>query len=123
MTKIELEYQLKTSPALLYSRLSSASGLAEWFADNVIVEGKKYTFIWNKTEHQAELVASKVNEFIRFKWIGNESTNEFEMRIVMDEITGDLALMIIDENDIDEHDDVVNLWDSVVAKLKTATGS
>jgi uncharacterized protein YndB with AHSA1/START domain len=123
MTKIELEYQLKTSPVLLYSRLSTASGLVEWFADNVIVEGKKYTFIWDKTEHQAEMVASRVNEFIRFKWVGNESSNEFEMRIVLDDITGDLALMIVDEVDDDDHDDIVNLWDAAVARLKMATGS
>ncbi len=121
--KIELEYPLKTSSALLYSRISTASGLAEWFADNVLLEGKKYTFIWDKSEHQAELVFSKVNECARFKWIDNELSNEFEFRIITDEITGDLALLILDEVEEEDRADAINLWDSSVNRLKLATGS
>ena len=123
MTQIELEYQLNTSPSLLFTRLSTASGLAEWFADNVEVAGKKFTFIWNNSEMQAELISSKANEFVRFKWLDNEMSNEFEFRIVIEEITGGLALIVIDEIDEDDRDDVINLWDSSVSKLKLATGS
>ncbi len=123
MTKIELEYPLKTSPALLFNRISTPSGLAEWFADNVIVEGKRFTFVWDKLEHQADLVYLKANDCVRFKWFGNDLSNEFEFRIVTDEITGDLALMIVDEVDEEERDDVIHLWDTSVARLKLVTGS
>ena len=48
--KFELEYSLNTSPGVLFSRLSSASGLSEWFAENVDVKGHLFTFYWEGSE-------------------------------------------------------------------------
>jgi uncharacterized protein YndB with AHSA1/START domain len=47
--KIQLEYIINCSPKVLFNRLSSASGLAEWFAEDVRVKGKRFTFIWEGT--------------------------------------------------------------------------
>ena len=123
MVKVELEYHLKTSPSLLFARLSSASGLEEWFADHVRVEGKKFTFVWNKADYHAELVALRPNEYVRFKWIDNDLSDEFEFRITLDDITGDLALVVIDTVEESEKDDIANLWDNAVARLREVTGS
>ena len=62
--KIELEYLINCSPKVLFNRLSTASGLAEWFADDVSVNGKKFTFFWEDAENvkhsNVEIVASEM---------------------------------------------------------------
>ncbi|MCH7657772.1 MAG: SRPBCC domain-containing protein [Bacteroidetes bacterium] len=121
--KIDLEYILNSSPNVLYSRLSTASGLAEWFADNVTVKGKIFTFIWEGTEQTAELVGYKNNKYARFHWLDDEDENSyFEFRINIDEITGDVALLITDFVEEDEKEDSIDLWDTQIAQLKHVIG-
>ena len=124
--KYELEYTFNTSPNILFSRLSTPEGLSEWFADNVNLRRDRYTFIWEGTEQEASIVQKKNNKFIRFHWEGEEEdVNEeyyFEFRIHTDELTGDVALMIIDFADEDEKDDAIDLWDSQISELKHAIG-
>ena len=123
MKEIKLEFYLKTSPAVLFSRISTPSGLAEWFADNVRVEGKIFTFIWGKTEQQAEITLMIPNVLINFRWLDGESGSEFGFNIIQDELTGDVALIVTDNIDDDDADDAGNLWSSQVAKLKHMIGS
>ena len=123
MKEIRQEYFLKTSPPLLFNRLSSASGLSEWFADNVIVEGKIYTFFWGKIEQRAEILRINQNESIRFRWIENNLTTEFEFSIVLDELTGDLALIVTDNIEEEDEEDAIKLWNSQITRLKQIIGS
>jgi len=123
MKEIRLEFFLKTSPAVLYSRISTPSGLAEWFADNVKIEGKIYTFIWGDTEQQATILTMIPNESISFRWLDSGSGNEFGFNIIKDELTGDVALIVTDNSDEDEAEDTRKLWCSQVAKLKQMIGS
>lgn len=119
--KIELEYVVNCSPKVLYNRLSSASGLAEWFADDVSVNGKKYTFIWDGVGQEAELAFRKENLIVRFNWL--EEDTYFEFRITRDELTGDVSLLVADFAEEDEMDEIRSLWDSQVATLKHIIGS
>ena len=123
MEKLQLEYTFKSSPSVLYSRLSTASGLSEWFADNVIVRGKFYTFVWDSTEQEAEMVANRQNDLVRFHWTDCDDDCYFEFRISRDELTGEVALVITDFVEEDEIDDATDLWDSQIAELKHALGS
>ncbi|MDR2927314.1 MAG: hypothetical protein LBV41_03815 [Cytophagaceae bacterium] len=121
---LELEYLLNTSPAILFNRLSTPSGLAEWFADNVTVRGKVFTFVWNKSEQQAEQVFRKENKLVRYQWIDDEEDNTwFEFQINVDELTGDVALIIIDHVDPDEENDSIDLWTRQIEFLKRGIGS
>ncbi|MBN1182439.1 MAG: SRPBCC domain-containing protein [Bacteroidales bacterium] len=121
--KYELEFTINSSPKVLYNRLSTPGGLSEWFADDVNIKGKTYTFIWNGTEETAQLVQKKENIFIRFQWTNEEySDTFFEFRITSDELTGDVSLLIIDYADDDEKDDAVDLWNTQVAELKHVLG-
>ena len=78
--KYELEYQLNSSPKVLVPRLSTPEGLAEWFADDVTVEGDLFTFIWQQSESKARLSALKENRLVRFEWEERqeEESNYFE---------------------------------------------
>ncbi|MCF6240076.1 MAG: START-like domain-containing protein [Bacteroidales bacterium] len=120
--KFQLEFTLNTSPKLLYSRLSTPSGLSEWFADNVQLDGKNFVFFWDNAEQVAKLLMKKANEYIRFQWEDEDSDTFFEFRITKDELTGDVALIISDFAEEDEIEDATDLWESQVNDLRRAIG-
>ncbi|GAF04367.1 START-like domain-containing protein [Saccharicrinis fermentans] len=122
--KIELEFIIKTSPSILFNRLSTPSGLSEWFADDVNVKGDKYTFIWEGTGQEAKLISKKDNKHIRFHWTDDEEENTyFEFSINVDEITGETALVVTDFIENDEKEDSIELWNQQIDQLKHGLGS
>ena len=120
--KITLEYTINSSPKVLYSRLSTAGGLAEWFADDVNQNGKKYTFFWDNSEETAQLVYKKENKSVRFQWDDSEDETYFEFKIDVDDITGDVALEITDFIEEGDEEDSQDLWDTQIAELKHILG-
>ncbi|MFW5755229.1 MAG: START-like domain-containing protein [Tangfeifania sp.] len=120
--KIQLEYVINCSPKVLYNRLSTASGLAEWFADDVQVLGKRFTFIWEGSEQTAEMALHKENKMVRYNWIDGES-DYFEFRITKDELTNDVSLIVIDFSEEDEVEETRGLWNAQISDLKHILGS
>ncbi len=124
----ELEYPMNCSPKVLYPRISTPEGLAEWFADEVTSEGEIFFFTWNKIVSKARLLCTKENRMVRFEWIGRDNdsdknTNYFEFKINIEELTGDVALIITDFAEPDEKEDAIYLWDTEVQRLKSVLGS
>lgn len=121
--RYELEYTFKTSLKVLYSRLATASGLAEWFADDVNVRDNIMTFTWDGSEQQAEIIERKDNTCAKYRWLDDDEDVYFEFQIQKDELTGDLALIITDyADDEDEKEDDIELWDSQIQELKRILG-
>ena len=121
--KFELEYTFNTSPKVLFTRLSTPSGLAEWFAEDVNLEDDVYTFIWDGSQEQARVIQKKDLSHIRFKWLTDcDGDCFFEFRLLQHELTGDLALIITDFADDEEKADTIDLWDSQISDLKRAIG-
>jgi uncharacterized protein YndB with AHSA1/START domain len=122
--KFELEYTINCSPKVLFNRLSTSDGLSEWFSDGVIVNGDIFTFSWGKSSASARLVSLKENKLIKFEWLneGYEESNYFEFRINVEELTGDVALIITDFAEPEEKEDAIYLWDSQVSELKHLLG-
>ncbi len=121
--KIQLEYNLNSSPKVLYSRLSTPGGLAEWFADDVNLKGDIFFFIWDGVAQRAEVTRKKENQYIQFRWLDEPEESSFEFRINVDEITGDVALVIHDTINEEDEDSARGLWDSQIAELKHVLGS
>lgn len=122
----ELEFPINSSPALLYQYISTPSGLSEWFSDNVNSRGEHYTFIWDDSEEKARVTAKKTNERIKFKWLDDNNVDtdySLELKIVEDEITKDVSLVVSDfalEEDIKE---ATLLWENQISDLKHVIGS
>ena len=113
--KLELEYMVRSSPGILYNRLVTPGGLSEWFADNVNINHGTYTFMWDGNPEEAEVLAQKEGEFIRFRWMDDQDEDVyFEFRLRIDGLTGEIALIITDFADSDEQDEVRGLWDKQV---------
>jgi hypothetical protein len=109
---------------MLYQYFGSASGLSEWFADNVNSRGEEFTFIWDGTEELAKVLANRTDQRIRFKWLESEDDNSyFEFRIEVDEITKDVSLMIVDFAEEDEVEESKMLWENQIDELKHKIGA
>ena len=125
LIKHSLEFPINSSVSILYKRLSNPSGLAEWFADDVIVKDKIFTFFWEGSEQEAKLLKLKTDHFIRFKWEDNDTKEDyFEFLIQIDEMTSDVSLIITDfaEDDQDQEEQT-SLWSNQISLLKMAIGS
>jgi uncharacterized protein YndB with AHSA1/START domain len=124
-TKIELEYELK-SPSLtsLWPILATPQGLSEWFADDVVLtDDLQYIFTWDKHSETATLIELKPMSHIRFRWIADEDTDcFFEIKIAVNELTGDVVLYIADFANEDDINDIILLWDNQIEALKRKNG-
>ena len=122
--KVELEFPINVSPKVLYYRLSTPSGLSEWFADDVNVKDNVFTFFWEGNEEQAELLYKKDNKSVRFRWLHmDDEESYFEFMISQDDLTGDVSLLITDFAEEDEVEENMELWEKQVTVLKRNLGS
>ena len=124
MIKYTLEFPIKSSVSVLFNAVSTPDGLSEWFADNVNWSGNIYTFIWNDSEEEAELLKKINNQLIRFRWLEEDEETFFEFKIEVDPVTNDVTLFVTDfaENE-DEKENSTNLWEAQLNALMKRIGS
>ena len=121
--KFTIEYEIKSSPRILYGFLSEPNGLTQWFADDVSVRDQIYTFTWDGEQQKAKLITIKENKLIRFKWVDDEPQCFFEMEILQDELTNDVALGITDFAVEDAISERKLIWDNQVEYLISVLGA
>jgi uncharacterized protein YndB with AHSA1/START domain len=121
--KFTIEYEIKSSPRILYTFLNEANGLTQWFADDVSVKDQIYTFTWDGEKQNAKLVAVKENKLVRFKWLDDEPQCYFEMEILQDELTNDVALSITDFATEDTIAERKLIWDNQIDYLISTLGA
>ncbi len=126
MIKYELEYILNTSVKTLYPRLSTPSGLSDWFADNVNINDDIYTFFWEGSQESARVLFKRKDKAIRFRWLEDEEEGKsvyFEFKVRVEELTNEVALLITDFAEEDEIDDAKALWDKQVNRFRMRLGA
>jgi uncharacterized protein YndB with AHSA1/START domain len=124
--KYELEFPITSSPQLLYQYISTPSGLSEWFADDVNSRGEFFTFIWDDSEEKARMSSKKSGEKVKFRWVDENNVDGdyyFELRILVDEITKDVSLMVVDFAEQDDVSESKQLWENQISDLKHVLGS
>jgi uncharacterized protein YndB with AHSA1/START domain len=112
-----LEYPVRCSPGILFEFLSTSTGLQEWFADKVEDTDGLFSFAWNGSAEEAEVIASEENKSIRFHWVNTPSEEYFEFSIEKSEVTN-LTILVI--NDFAEKRDIKDqsqLWETQVKEL------
>ena len=119
-----LEFPIKSSIKVLYKRLSTPSGLSEWFANDVNIKNGIYTFYWDGSEQSAKLVTKKENKFVKYKWLDSDEADDyFEFKIVVDDMTSDVSLLITDfADDEEDFEEAKLLWETQVDNLRGALG-
>ena len=118
-----LEYVFdNASLAALWSSISTPVGLSSWFADDVIVDGEIYTFMWNKSGQNAELLQMRLNKYVRFKWEEEDDKTFFELKLSQNELTNDIVLTISDFSELVELEDAIDLWNTQIEQLSINLG-
>ncbi len=113
---------------MLYPYIYTASGLAQWFADDVTLdEDKNFNFIWEGEDHKAKLVAHRTNGYVRFEFFPEDEKDKedpgyFEIHLEKNELTQAVFLRIIDYSDIDDLEELHDLWESLIESLRETVG-
>ena len=125
LIKYSIEIPINSSVNVLYKRLSTPSGLAEWFAENVNLKNNVFTFFWDDSDQSAKILKKKSNKFVQFKWLDDEEKESFfEFKIQVDEMTSDVSLIITDfAEDEEDQEEQTMLWEQQIQNLKMAIGS
>ena len=121
--KFTIEYEIKSSPRILFGFLNEPNGLTQWFADDVSVKDQVYTFTWDDEQQKAKLIAVRENKLVRFKWVDDDPQYFFEMEILQDELTNDVALSITDFAVEDTIVERKQIWDNQVEYLISVLGA
>ena len=121
--KFNLEYEVNSSPKIVFTFLNEPNGLAQWFADDVTYRDQIYTFTWDDEEQKAKLLSIKENKLVKFKWLDDEPHCYFEMEILQDELTNDVALSITDFATDDTLHDRRMIWDNQIQYLVSVLGA
>ena len=124
--KFHIEFVMgSATQASLWRMISQVDGLSEWFADEVTMneEENVYTFFWGKSDNQAEILSSKPQQSIRFRWLDEEEENVyFEFQLHKLELSNEIALQITDFAEPDEKGDAITLWETQIDKMKRRLG-
>ncbi len=122
--KYQLEFEVKSSPKILFTYLSTASGLEEWFADKVNIENSGlFSFFWDGEARKAKILSKKDNHLVRYQWIDEKDESYFEFEIVQDAITSDVALLVTDFSIKADKAQNEQLWHSQIHDLMHTIGS
>ncbi|NJN41146.1 MAG: ATPase [Flammeovirgaceae bacterium] len=122
------DYEIHASVKMLYPYIHSASGLSEWFADNVTINPEKvFTFYYDNEHHDAVLTGHRTNHFARFEFIPENEEDEkdpsyFELRLEPNDFTQTVFLKVEDYSDFDDLEELSDLWESLIDKLKKVVG-
>ncbi len=108
---------------MLYNYISTPSAMAEWFAEDVNLKDGIFTFSWDGSEEQAKVISKIKGKCIRFRWLEEEDDEAYiELKIEIDELTKEVALIITDFAYEDEVDEAKMLWESQINDLHNIIG-
>ena len=123
--KFHIEFVMgSATQASLWRMISQVDGLSEWFADEVTMNDEEniYTFFWGKSDNQAEVISSKPQQSIRYRWLDDDDNVYFEFQLHKLELSTEIALQITDFAEPDEKGDAIALWENQIEEMKRKLG-
>lgn len=127
-TLFTTDFEFRASRKMLYPYIFSPGGLAQWFADDVTIdEDKNYNFIWDSEDHWAKMVGHRTNNYVKFEFFPENEEDKadpahFELRLELNELTQTTFLKIIDYSEMDDKEELQDLWAGLVHNLKETVG-
>jgi uncharacterized protein YndB with AHSA1/START domain len=128
--KFVQEYEIKASARQIYPLLSTPTGLAEWFCDDVrITPEKQFSFLWDGQRHLADIIVQRLNKMIKFQFKKDDAIlhpdadpSFIELHIDANDITQTTFLKVIDYSENANAEDLEELWADLIQKLREALG-
>ena len=127
-TRFVVEYPINASPKILFPYLATASGLSQWFCDDVrYVEGQRLNFIWDRENHYAEISGQRLNRNVRFVFLDDNrqtvaDANFLEFNLDSSEVTDEVYLRVTDYSAGHDAEEQQEMWDGLVFKLREQVG-
>ena len=123
------EYQINASRKMLFPYLSTATGLSQWFADDVNINNidKTLIFILDGEERIAVIDSIKNNRYVKFRFLNeNEKPKEndtLEFRLEINELTQSVFVRVEEFTETDDLDESYQIWDNLLSQLKEIIGA
>ena len=122
------EFEFNASRKMLFPYINTASGLAQWFADDVTInQDKIYTFSWNEEQAHARLAAQRLNKFVKFEFLNEASDTtaenpSVEIRLEENDLTGTVFLNVNDSVTADDEEEFRAIWNQMADNLREIVG-
>jgi len=122
---LEMEFPIRSSPAILYDFVSNTSNITQWFCDDLKTKDKDhYIFIWEGESSREVLVEKKIRgKLIRFSYMDAPKGEFLEFEVVKDDLTGDVMIKVTDFCDEDEAEFNQQVWAADMEHLTSVVGA
>ena len=124
------EFEIRSSPKVLYPYISTAAGLEQWFAERVtILPDNRFDFQWDGESHPAHRTSHRLNRSVRFEFSdngedsGSDESNYVEMKLEVSELTQSTYLRVVDYSQNMDEGELSALWGGLMDSLKEIVGS
>ena len=123
------EYPINASRKMLFPYLSTATGLCQWFADDVNINNIDKTMIFSGDgdERIAVIDSIKNNRYVRFRFLKDDEkpkqNDTLEFRLEINELTQEVFVRVEEYTESDDLDESYQIWDNLLAQLKEIIGA
>lgn len=123
------EYQINASRKMLFPYLSTATGLCQWFADDVNTNNidKTLIFIVDGDERIAKIDSIKNNRYVKFRFLNDDEkpkeNDTLEFRLEINELTQSVFVRVEEYTETDDLDESYQIWDNLLSQLKEIIGA
>ena len=126
--KFVVEFELRASPKVLFPYISTASGLQQWFAEKVLMkDSQTFDFIWDGDNHVAKLTQLRFNKSAKFDFVpadlDEKEHNYVEFKLDVSDLTGSTYFKVTDFSANSNEDELKELWDDLLFRLKEIVGN
>ena len=123
------EYQINASRKMLFPYLSTATGLCQWFADDVNINNidKTLIFILDGDERIAVIDSIKNNRYVKFRFLNEDDkpkeNDTLEFRLEINELTHSVFVRVEEYTDTDDLEESYQIWENLLSQLKEIIGA
>ncbi|TAE12969.1 MAG: ATPase [Bacteroidetes bacterium] len=123
------EFEVNSSPRILFPYLQNPASLSEWFADKVTQDTDKVlNFVWDNSDHFARMVINRQNKCVRYEFLSNDKQDVtdpsfIEFKIQQSELTNGTFLKITDYSEMTNPKELKALWHELIRQLLDVMGA
>ena len=123
------EYPINASRKMLFPYLSTATGLCQWFADDVNINNidKTLIFIVDGEERIAVIDSINKNRYVKFRFIIDgekpKENDALEFRLEVNDLTQEVFVRVEEYTESDDLEESYQIWDNLLAQLKEIIGA
>jgi uncharacterized protein YndB with AHSA1/START domain len=130
-SKFVAEFEIKSSPKVLFPYISTAAGLEQWFAEKVTsLSDSRFIIQWDGEENVVKQTVFRLNKQVKYVFESNTESKEFdedgsyiEMRLDVSDLTQSTYLRIVDHTQSMDEQELTFVWDGLIESLKEIVGS